>query len=412
MSKQPTLAVIGGGAAGMAAAIEAARQGVRVIVYESQPRLGRKLLATGNGRCNFSHKGFSDSNYHGTHPYFVHDALVQYNEENTLAFFETLGLSWCIDARARYYPESLQASAVLDVLRMTLEESRVRICTDTRITAIEPAQNSGFTLRWKGGQAHADAVIVATGGEAAPKLGGTRDGYNLLTRLGHRLVETTPGIVQLVCDNTSLKAANGLKREAALLLKADGKIIAKDSGELLITSYGISGPPVLQCAGHAVRALTQGHAVTATINFFPNDSLDALRKRLQERHAALPARRAAAFFVGLLPRLLAQCTLKACGVKPDAVLTTAQIDAMANKLHAWSLPVQESRGFADAQVTLGGIDTADFDSATMGSWIVPGLYACGEVLDIDGDCGGYNLQWAWSSGRLAAVSAVNAIINT
>lgn len=411
MRKKPILAIIGGGASGMAAAIEAARQGVNVQLYESQPRLGKKLLATGNGRCNFSHQGFSDNNYHGSHPHFVHDALTQFDEENTLSFFEALGLTWCVDERARYYPASLQASAVLDVLRLVLEETGVSVHIETRVTAVKPVPTGGFDIRWKNGGARADAVIIATGGEAAPKLGGTGDGYKLLTHLGHSMVPTAPGIVQLVCDVASLKAANGLKRDVELSLCAAGKTIAHDYGELLITNYGLSGPPVLQCAGHAVRALAQRRSVTAKINFFPGEPLEALQHRFHARHAAQPQRNAATFFVGMLPRLLAQCTLKACNLRHDTALTQAHLDALAARLHAWPLSVTGSRGFTDAQVTLGGIDTADFDGTTMQSWMVPGLYACGEVLDVDGDCGGYNLQWAWSSGRLAAVSAVSALIN-
>ena len=410
MKKQPILAVIGGGAAGMAAAIEAAHQGVQVRLYESQARLGRKLLATGNGRCNFSHQGFTDNNYHGEHPHFVHDAFRRFDEEDTLAFFEHLGLAVTTDDRHRYYPASLQASAVLDVLRMALDEAGVQVYTETRITTVQPLEKGGFRLLWKGGHADADAVIVATGGEAAPKLGGSRDGYKLLMQLGHSLVETSPGIVQLVGDVSSLKAANGLKREVRLTIRGNGKRLVQDEGELLITNYGLSGPPVLQCAGHAVRALARGEKVQAEINFFPDQDLGALTEAFLARHETFPQRRAAAFFVGLLPRLLAQCALKACGIKAEAALDKQKLTALAQLLHAWRLSISGPRSFAEAQVTLGGIDTADFDSQSMQSWMVPGLYACGEVLDIDGDCGGYNLQWAWSSGRLAAVSAVEEIL--
>lgn len=410
MNKQPILAVIGGGAAGMAAAIEAAHQGVQVRLYESQARLGRKLLATGNGRCNFSHQGFTDNNYHGEHPHFVHDAFQRFDEDDTLAFFEHLGLAVTTDDRHRYYPASLQASAVLDVLRMALDEAGVQVHTDTRITTVQPLEKGGFRLLWKGGSANADAVIVATGGEAAPKLGGCRDGYKMLMQLGHSLVETAPGIVQLVGDVSALKAANGLKREVRLTIRGNGKRLVQDEGELLITNYGLSGPPVLQCAGHAVRALARGDKVQAEINFFPDQDLGTLTEAFLARHEAFPQRRAAAFFVGLLPRLLAQCALKACGIKAEAALDKHKLTALAQLLHAWRLSISGPRSFAEAQVTLGGIDTADFDSQSMQSWMVPGLYACGEVLDIDGDCGGYNLQWAWSSGRLAAVSAVEEIL--
>lgn len=410
--RTPTLAIIGGGASGMAAAIAASGQGVAVVLCESQARLGRKLLATGNGRCNLSHQGFSDANYHGTHPHFVHEALARYDEADTLAFFEKLGLVVTTDERQRYYPATLQAAAVLDVLRLAIEEAGVRVCTETRIERIQQAKNGHFILRHKGGSIHADAVIVAAGGEASPKLGGTRDGYQLLESLGHRLIATAPGIVQLEADVRSLKAAGGLKREMGLTLLADGQPIASDAGEVLITSYGISGPPVLQCAGHAVRALARGARVEARLNLFPAETADTLEAQLISRHAVLPQRSAAAFFVGLLPRLFAQCALKACGIAPDAALRRADLQALAAQLSAWPLTVKGTRGLAEAQVTLGGIDTADLDSASLQSWIVPGLFACGEVLDIDGDCGGYNLQWAWSSGRLAAASAVNYLIYT
>lgn len=408
--RTPTLAIIGGGASGMAAAIAASGQGVAVVLCEAQARLGRKLLATGNGRCNLSHQGFTDANYHGTHPHFVHEALARYDEADTLAFFEKLGLVLTTDERQRYYPATLQAAAVLDVLRLAIEEAGVRVFTETRIERIQQAKNGHFILRHKGGSIHADAVIVAAGGEASPKLGGTRDGYQLLESLGHRLIATAPGIVQLEADVKSLKAAGGLKREMGLTLLADGEPIASDAGEVLITSYGISGPPVLQCAGHAVRALARGARVEARLNLFPAETAESLEAQLIARHAALPQRSATAFFVGLLPRLFAQCALKACGIAPEAALRRADLKALAARLSAWPLTVKGTRGLAEAQVTLGGIDTADLDSASLQSWIVPGLFACGEVLDIDGDCGGYNLQWAWSSGRLAAASAVNYLM--
>lgn len=410
MKRQPTLAIIGGGASGMAAALAAADGRVRVQLYESQSRLGRKLLATGNGRCNFSHMDFDVANYHGQHPAFVRDALARFDEADTLAFFEALGLVATTDERDRYYPASLQAQAVLDVLRLSLQERGVEVITDTRITGLTRAKNGHFVLQHGKGRSHADAVIIACGGEAAPKLGGSRDGYKLLQQMGHTLVATAPGIVQLEGEVQSLKAAAGLKRDCGLTLRSEGKMLAQDCGELLITAYGISGPPVLQCSGAAVRALERGERVEAVIDFFPDESASDLQAMLLARHAQLAQRDAAAFFVGLLPRLLAQCALKACGVRPQERLTQAQVRALAEKLHAWPVRITGSRGFAEAQVTLGGIDTADFDSATLGSWLVPRLYACGEVLDIDGDCGGYNLQWAWSSGRLAGSSALQDLL--
>ena len=412
MPKKPQLAIIGGGASGMAAALTAAAQNVHVTLYESHQRLGRKLMATGNGRCNFSHQGFTDANYHGTHPHFVHDAFARFDEASTLEFFHALGLATTVDtARHRYYPDSLQAAAVLDTLRLALAEAKVEVRTECRIEGLRQQQNGTFLLTHKQGTDQADAVIVACGGEASPALGGTRDGYKLLQHFGHTLIETAPGIVQLMADVSSLKAVNGLKRQVALTIFADGKPIAKDAGELLITNYGLSGPPVLQCAGSVVRALREGKKCQARINFFPEYTCDSLREQLYARHTAHPDRNAEAFFVGLLPRLLAQCLIKACGLKPQTTLEKKHLDAFAKRLTSWRILLKGPRSFAEAQVTLGGIDTADFDPMTLSSWMVPGLYACGEVLDIDGDCGGYNLQWAWSSGRLAAESACEYLLN-
>lgn len=409
MSKRPRLAIVGGGASGMAAALEAAKR-VDVVLYESHTRLGRKLLATGNGRCNFSHKGFNDANYHGNHPHFVHDALSRHDEADTLAFFQALGLEATVDNRNRYYPASLQGSAVLDILRLSLDEAGVEVRCDTRITAIHPTKDGRFSLLHKAGKDRADAVIVAAGGEAAPKLGGTRDGYKLLGAFGHSMIETAPGIVQLNADISELKAANGLKRDVTIAIQSENKTIVRDSGELLITNYGLSGPPVLQCAGHAVRALNKGKKVKAVLNFFPEEDYEHLLEYFCERLALHPLRSADTFFVGLLPRLLAQCALKAVGLKPQQPLNDQALAHLARKLNAWQVPIIGPRTFSEAQVTLGGIDTADFDPTTMASWMVPGLYACGEVLDIDGDCGGYNLQWAWSSGRLAGESAANYLL--
>lgn len=300
---------------------------------------------------------------------------------------------------------------MLDVLRLVIEERGVELHTDTRITSVRPRSKGGFDLRWKGGQAVADAVIVATGGEAAPKLGGTRDGYKLLSALGHSMIETAPGIVQLVCDVSSLKAANGLKRDVRLTLRADGKSIASDDGELLVTNYGLSGPPVLQCAGYAVRALSEGKRVQAEIDFFPELSEKALHERLQARHAAHPQRR--------LPHFSSAAAAAAGAVRPQSLRHPSGlmrwIRAASTRLRdsfmRGSCPVQGLRGFAEAQVTIGGMIRRTLTAQACQSWMVPGLYACGEVLDIDGDCGGYNLQWAWSSGRLAAVSAVSELLN-
>lgn len=404
MKKRPHIAVVGGGASGMVAALSAAKAGGHVEIYEKNARLGKKLLATGNGRCNLSHKGFKLENFHGSHPFFVRHALTRYDEKNTLEYLNALGIDIVVDDRNRYYPTSLQASAVLDVLRLSLLEEHISVHENTRVMDIQKT-GQGFILYCQGKKTDYDAVIVATGGEAAGKLGGTRDGYQLLQALGHQLIKTRPGIVQLVTDTTSIKMLVGLKREVALEMYVGERCIANDEGELLITKYGISGPPVLQCSGAVSRALGKKYQVTASINFFPQQSLADTILQFKERLLQHPTRTADVFFLGVLPRVLAEATLKACHIPMKASMTTDLLKRCASQLHQWKIPVYDTKSFEEAQVTIGGIDTVDFDDKTLGSWIVPGLFACGEVLDIDGDCGGYNLQWAWSSGRLAGESA-------
>lgn len=397
--------VIGGGASGMMAALTASEAGVEVTLLEAQNRLGRKLLATGNGRCNFSHRGFTPSNYHGRQPRFVRDALASFDEAQTVAFFEAIGVATTTDERQRYYPESLQAQAVLDVLRLRLDEMGVRVCTNTRVSNLRQDKAGVWHLATNQGEYKAAAVVVATGGETQPKLGGCRDGYKLLESLGHTKVPTRPAIVQLECDIAPLAAAVGLKRDMLVRVEAQGKVVAQDVGEVLVTKYGLSGPPILQCAGAAVRAMDKKSAVRIRLSLFPDEDTASLEARLLARHESHPNRDAEAFFVGLLPRMFAVCALKACAIRAHDALGKKSIHALAALLTDWPLCVSGSRGFAEAQVTQGGIDTGDFCEDTMGSWLASGLYACGEVLDIDGDCGGYNLQWAWSSGHMAGENA-------
>lgn len=409
MQKQTyDIAVVGGGASGMTAALTAAEAGCRVAVLEAGPRVGRKLLATGNGRCNLSHAGFALSNYHGSHPYFAAPALQRYDEASTLAWWKNLGLEIVTDERNRYYPASLQAQAVLDLLRLGLEETGVTAMTNARVTALTH-DGLHFCLQCGSDVYEARAVIMAAGGQASPKLGGCRDGYVLMKKLGHKLVATRPGIVQLECHMETLAAAAGLKRQVVLsFYNKEGKRVAQGQGELLLTKYGLSGPAALEASPAVVRALEQG-PVTARVNFFSDIAGQALADDFSCRLQAHPNRTGQQFFLGLLPRMLGHCALKACRMDGRRPLTAKEVRRLARQLSAWPLTVTGPHGFDAAQVTLGGLDCADFDPQTLASWLLPGLFACGEVLDIDGDCGGYNLQWAWSSGRLAGESAAGWI---
>ena len=414
------VAVIGGGASGMAAAIEAA--GIlgpgRVLLLERGQRAGRKLLATGNGRCNLSNRDLRAARYHGHDPGFVLPALERFPLEDTLAFFARMGLLTVEEEGGKLFPMPLQAAAVLDVLRLELDRRGVLLRTDTDAAALRPGKG-GFSIvcRTPDGETvfRARKVVAACGGEASPGLGGCSCGYALLSALGHRVCPTLPAIVQLKADVSGVKGLSGSKFDAAVTLFAGGTKpcpIREERGELLFTDYGVSGPPVMQLSGHAARALEAGQAPFLSVDFLPDWDAGELRAVLFQRKKALSGRRLEDFMTGFLPKRLGQLALKMSGAAPlsraGGTLTPEELGACARLLKDFRLRVTGTGGMKNAQVTQGGVLTGGFDPATLQSRKVPGLYACGELLDIDGDCGGFNLQWAWSSGRLAGRSAAEA----
>lgn len=402
------VAVIGGGASGLAAAIEAARAGAFVTIYEKGSRVGKKLLATGNGRCNISNRFCTLDRYHGEDPAFIRPAMERFDLESTEKFFDSMGLMLTELEEGKLYPRPLQASAVLDVLRMEAERLQIRTVCQCEIIEICPG-NQGFTLCSDGQDYFADAVILAAGGEASPQLGGTDSGYRLLKKRGHSIAPRIPSIVQLKTDVTTTKPLSGMKIDGTVRLFAGKKEVQFRFGEILFTDYGVSGPPVMQISGAASRLLQKGETVTLSLDLAPELEQRKLFFLLKSRSYTYPERTLEDFFVGMFPKRLGQCAMKAVSLAPlsrkASELENRDLQALAAQLKDWKLAVKDTNGFRNAQVTAGGASVMEFDPITMESKLVPGLYACGEVLDVDGDCGGFNLQWAWSSGRLAGISA-------
>ena len=408
------IAVIGGGASGMAAAIEGA--GIlgpgRVLLLERGARAGRKLLATGNGRCNLSNRFAEPSRYHGADPQFVKPAFARFSVEENLRFFEKMGLMSVEEEAGKLYPMPLQAAAVLDVLRLELDRRGVTLLTGTEVTGIRTGKG-GFVLscRTEEGETffRAGKVIVACGGEASAGLGGCDSGYQLLQSLGHTITRRLPAIVQLKADVKAVKGLSGSKFDAVLTLLDRGKPVQIERGELLFTDYGVSGPPVMQLSGAAVRILEGKRTATLLVDFLPEMTEEQLSPLLFQRRKLLKSRRLEDFMTGFVPKRLGQAILKLAGAAPlsreAGSLSEEEIRGCAGLLKALPLLLTASNGMKNAQVTQGGAVTAEFDPRSMESKRVPGVYATGEVLDIDGDCGGFNLQWAWSSGRLAGESA-------
>ncbi|MBQ7032936.1 MAG: NAD(P)/FAD-dependent oxidoreductase [Clostridia bacterium] len=383
--------IIGGGASGIFSAINAARRGKSVLLCERLSRVGKKILSTGNGRCNISNQNITQERYHGTSPLFSASALTSFSAYDTVSFFESIGLSVCEGENGKLYPKSLQATSVLDLMRLELARLGVSETVDCFIKKIEKIKE-GFKLTSEDNRVFsAKKVILATGGKAAPSMGTDGNGYALVSCLGHTIIKPFPSLVQ-VKTQPPMRALKGVKHHGEITVYIDNKPKRTESGEILFTDYGVSGPPVFNLSRFASKGITDGRDVTFKLNLFPEFSEDSLSSFLKERRRTLPHLTGENFLCGLLPKLLAREVLKISKSDKD----------LPRFLTALPLTVTGVMPWANAQVTAGGIATNEVNPKTMESLLVPGLFFCGEVLDIDGDCGGYNLQWAWSSAYVAA----------
>ena len=393
--------IIGGGAAGLMAGCALSRAGRRVVILEKQPRVGRKLLSTGNGRCNLTNLNASAANYHGARQ-AARQALKAWPPKKIVAEFERLGIPCSADGEGRVYPLSRQAASVLDALRLCCDENGAETLTDFAVTVLR-READGFTAEAADGRrVRGRKALLCTGGLAAPKLGGCGDGYRLLERLGHGVNPRFPAIAALKTPPEAVRGLKGIRAEAALTLLVDGRPARAEAGEVLFTEYGLSGIAAMQLARQVNEALRANLRCAVAVDFLPGQSARAL---LGERAGNLPVRRMEDFLNGIVPRRLGQALAKAAGLGmdlPASQLTPAGLDRLAAVLSGWTLPVTGTQDYDQAQVTAGGAALNEFDSRAMASLKAPGLYAAGEVLDVDGDCGGFNLHWAWASALMAA----------
>ena len=395
--------VIGGGAAGMMAALTAAENGHAVTLLERQGRVGRKLMATGNGRCNLTNHHVSPAHYHGETPDFCRHALAAFDVGSTLLYFAGLGLLTTAEDSGRVYPFSNMAGSVLDVLRFALENSGIDLRTGCVVTGIKKKGNTFLVRTESGEEFTADRVILAAGGAAGGKVGGVMDGYQLAKGLGHHRTALYPSLVQIRTDPTYPRALKGVKAEAAVTIRRGGEVLAQNRGEVLFTEYGVSGPVIFDISR---TAATGGDGLTVTLDLFPDWAPREVLDWLRQRRQSAGDREAGTLLTGALHSRLGQMVCKAAGFTNQraAGLSDGDLRRIAAQVKGFTLPITGVCGFDQAQVTAGGLRCGEFDPRTMESRLVPGFYACGEVLDIDGDCGGYNLQWAWSSGRAAGAA--------
>lgn len=392
------IAIIGGGVSGLVAGCLLAEAGCTVTIYERKNRVGKKLLATGNGRANVSNADLFPGHWHSESP-LPFDPGTYFSAEARREFFDALGIDLVEEDRGKLYPSTLQARTVLNALRRRFFAAGGEELVETCIDRIEQSK-SGFLLASGEKSFFADKVIVATGGMAMPQSGSDGKGYGLMKAFGHKKTRTFPGISALLCESPYLKHLNGTKVQGRITLYRNGERIASEEGEILLAKDGISGPPVLDLA-RAVGERKGDYAVSfPMINHL--EQLTDYRSTLEGR-SYLPVA-AKDFLDGILSNKWTHVVLKECGLKgeePMDQLAWEEKNHLLNLLFSFPLPVIGVRGFDYAQVTCGGIALSGF-SADLESLHAPGLYAAGEVLDVDGDCGGYNIHWAVASAHRIA----------
>ncbi len=389
--------IVGGGASGLMAAIAAAQNGAAVTLLEQNEKPGKKICVTGNGKCNFTNIQEQADAYRGENPDFWQEALKRFSVEATVAFFTRLGIYPVNKNNGYLYPHSGQAASVAEVLCMEARNLGVKIKTNQKVQRVF-RETDIWKIQVEGWTYEGDAVILANGSKASAISGSDGSGYELAAALGHKIIEPLPALTALKCRNTGFSGWAGVRTEGRATLLVDGKKAAEETGELQLTDYGVSGIPVFQVSRYGIRALKQGKNVTLNLNFLPEFSREQLNTFLKMRKENCPYKGKKEFLTGLFPDKLAKVLLAAKNLE--------------EAIFSYSLRVTGYQSFEQAQVCSGGVDTRSVDKRTLESRKNPGLYFAGELLDVDGKCGGYNLQWAWSSGYVAGINAARQQKNT
>lgn len=422
MKKQ--VAIIGGGAAGMMAAISAAKEGAEVTIFEHTERLGKKILSTGNGKCNLTNFDMLPQYYHSSNPAVVDKCLKRFGVNETLAFFDSIGL-WIKEKNGYVYPLAEQAAVVLDVLRYTVETLGVKVEYESLVQAVYPVANTNkdtsVCVENKGKKFFYHSVILTCGSKAAPKTGSDGSGYDLAKSLGHTIMPVLPSLVQLKCSDTFCKALAGIRCDAKVHIYVGEELLCEERGELQLTDYGISGIPVFQLSGLVNRKMYEMaqnvkkkhgkvEVFYANIDFLPDMSLTELKEVFLERckTAIYDKGTVEEFFTGILNKKLMFQFIKTAGHKPDEKACHVSQKKLYDVLalcKRFKMHITGSNGFENAQVCTGGVSMKEV-SEELESLNAKGVYFAGELLDVDGRCGGYNLQWAWTSGAIAGKAAV------
>lgn len=405
--KMEQVMVIGGGASGIVASIVAARKGIKVTLIERQARIGKKILVTGNGRCNITNTSITSNAYHTNNKKDYMKPLEMITTKMVLEFFETLGIIPLYEGN-KVYPLSEQASSVVDVLRMELERLGVTILTEEKVIKLKQKKGKWRIYTEKENMYLSDAVIVATGGMAAPQLGCDATGYHILEQLGHYVYPAFPTLVHMKSSTRACKMLQGTKLKAKASIYVQNEWKRTEQGEVLFTEDGLSGPPIFQLSRIASDAFLNQMSCSVKLDLFPDRTKEELVSLIYTRIANAPKRTIEQLFIGWLHKRAIVPILKTAGVTNIHLLSEqieyTEVQSIVDTLKAWKFEIKGTRDYRYAQATAGGISLEEIHLETMESRIAKGLYITGEILDVDGDCGGYNLQWAWATGMLAGDS--------
>lgn len=392
------IVIIGAGAAGMTAAIAASSNKNKIVLLEHDDRVGKKILATGNGKCNLTNENMSSDKFRCTDKNVVERVIKKFGYSETISFFKDLGLIF--KNRDGYiYPYSGQASSVLDVLRMKCDSLGVK--TMTKIKPLHIKQDkAGFVVKCKCDKGEidikADKLIIATGSPASNLPGADSSGYELVKELGYKVKKVLPALTGLKCQENFCKSMSGVRCDGRVSLYINNELIAEDTGEIQFTDYGISGIPVFQVSRYASIGLNNGDKVTAKVDFIPHLSYKELKEIFKNKVDKCPKKNIEEQFVGVLNKKIAGVLIKRYG---------NNIDSIIKGIKNFNYTIKGTNPFEQSQIATGGIDVSQIDFETMESKKHKNLYFAGEIIDVDGICGGYNLQWAWSTGYIAGRNA-------
>lgn len=414
MGREFDVIIVGAGAAGLMAGISAARKGAKVLILEHMDSAGKKILVTGNGKCNFTNEKQGIAYYRGKNPAFVLPVFETFGLTETLKLFEELGVMPKSKRDGYYYPASGQASSVKEVLLMECRQRKVRIAYNVGIRFIRK-ESDVFVFDTKQGEFRSKTCIIATGGKAAKKTGSDGSGIPYIVGFGHKLTDIVPALVGLQGKQSFLPEIAGIRAENKIEIYIENEKIAEETGELQLIETGVSGIPIFQLSRYAAYGLLEGKPVYVLLDFLPEqtqeDTCAMLKLRFSVNGAGKTAKEA---LIGLFPEKLIGTLLKEAGIAPEIraeKCSLEELKKLTSIIHHLRVDITGTKGFDAAQVTAGGVDTDEIEPATMESKLVSGLYFAGEVVDVDGMCGGYNLQWAWSSGWVAGNHAAERNCN-